>query len=731
MSGPLITEDYRAEQSALHATGTYGTASLRFGPIVTKLVTSTKATSLLDYGCGSRRNLMKVLQLPPEVVYEGYDPAVPEFSGAPYPADWVVCIDVLEHIEPSLLDNVLDHLQELCDPYGFFTIHCGPAAKVLSDGRNAHLIQENSDWWLPRLRQRFDVLSTHSVPGGFAVTVRSSKSQSVLQPPPPLRIVKKAMGPDTAPGEEMTEQASALGGQEPTAGRPSGLTQATIEYAGRGIAFNTPNGMTAWRVKTLFTKEPDTIRWIEGMTEGATLVDIGANVGMYSVLSSVARKVKVFAFEPESQNYALLNANIAANGLSNDVVAFPLALSDSRKLDRLYLSGLSAGGSCHSFAEQVGFDLKPRSSAFVQGAFSVTLDELVESGSVPVPDYIKIDVDGIEHKVLAGAQRTLSNPAVKELLVELNTHLPEHVAAIEMLERLGFTYDKTQADGALRKSGAFEGVGEFIFHRGDGPAMARASSVDRKLVTAEGILEHVMHRIAQTPAVEDPWPYMVVDDVFPQAYYEAMLEHFPSLEKLRPIHETGRVEGGPSVAPYRERLVVLFSGDDFARMTPAQQAFWRGFKSWLYSDRLVMACLSKFRPHLKSRLNAIVEAEKALKVSGDALLVNDRTNYAIGPHTDNEHRLLSLLFYLPKDNSMRELGTSVYRPKDPTFESWNGGHYGFELFDRVATIEYLPNRLLLFPKTAQSFHGVEPITRENINRPLVIHNVRLMNQVKH
>jgi FkbM family methyltransferase len=673
---------------------------------------------LLDYGCGSKRSLLQALKLPAEAVYEGYDPAIPEYAGDPMPAELVSCIDVLEHIEPTLLDNVLDHLATLCDPYGFFTIHSGPAVKVLSDGRNAHLTQEGPDWWLPRLRQRFDVLQMLAIPNGFVVVVRSLQSQEQMPRPAPLRLPMAVSG----------QAAASAGAVQPV----SKLLQATsaVEHRGHQLMFNTPNPMTAWRVDTLFDKEPDTIRWLAQIPEGATLVDVGANVGMYSVFAAVVRGAKVFAFEPESQNYALLNANIASNGLSEQVVAFPLALSDTMQLDKLYLSEFSAGSSRHSFAEQVGLDLKPRGAKFTQGAFSVTLDQLVEAGSVPVPQFIKVDVDGIEHKVLRGAERTLANPIVQSVIVELNTHLDEHNAVIGLLESLGFGYDEKQAQGALRSAGAFEGVGEFIFTRRAVEKreidFGRAFSIGLpRAQRGRAVLNHVLDRVSRTELVNDPFPYLVVDKVFPDDYYAEMLANFPTPQSLRPIGETGRVP----MDAYRERLVVLFTDDEFARMTAEQQHFWRDFANWMYSDQFINGFIQKFSAALEPRFRNILAKESAIKARGDALLVNDLTNYAIGPHTDAPHRLVSFLFYLPADASMRELGTSIYRARDPHFVCWGGPHYPFDKFDRTATVEFLPNRLLAFPKTERSFHGVEKIHRQSVNRQLLINNVRLLNSV--
>lgn len=73
---------------------------------------------------------------------------------------------MLEHIEPPLLNNVLAELQGIVSKIGFFTVHTGPAVKVLPDGRNAHLIQEPSSWWLKRLTDYFEVRHLQTLPNG-------------------------------------------------------------------------------------------------------------------------------------------------------------------------------------------------------------------------------------------------------------------------------------------------------------------------------------------------------------------------------------------------------------------------------------------------------------------------------------------------------------------------------------------------------------------------------------
>lgn len=231
------------------------------------------------------------------------------------------------------------------------------------------------------------------------------------------------------------------------------------------VVFCTPNLAAQFRVDTLRSKEPDTIEWIRGFAPGEVLVDIGANVGMYTIWAAKTRGVRVFAFEPESQNYALLYRNIIRNGLSEQVTGYCLALSDESACSRLYLSDFYAGGSCHTFGEQLDHRLEQRHSRYSQGSVSCTLDKLVADGVVPLPDHIKIDVDGLEHKVLHGCAATLKNPKLKSVLVEINTNLELHRNIIQEMRTLGFGFSEAQVSSALRSEGAFAGVGNHIFRR--------------------------------------------------------------------------------------------------------------------------------------------------------------------------------------------------------------------------------------------------------------------------
>ena len=82
-----------------------------------------------------------------------------------------------------------------------------------------------------------------------------------------------------------------------------------------------------------------------------------------------------------------------------------------------------------------------------------------------MPCHIKIDVDGFEHKVIAGAKDTLQDPRVRSLLVEINTNLEEHRGIIDTLASYGLSHSQEQVDAVMRIDGTFKGVADYVFRR--------------------------------------------------------------------------------------------------------------------------------------------------------------------------------------------------------------------------------------------------------------------------
>lgn len=167
--GKTISSEYLALQQELHKNPHYGVASIEYAPVVRDVLNGAKAKSISDYGAG-KQNLKAALGRLGKTDFEyfPYDPAFPDY-GRPQPAELVCCIDVLEHIEPDYVDAVIAELALITTKLGFFSIATGPAVKVLADGRNAHLIQKPSSWWLPKLCTHFEILHLQRDEHGFWV----------------------------------------------------------------------------------------------------------------------------------------------------------------------------------------------------------------------------------------------------------------------------------------------------------------------------------------------------------------------------------------------------------------------------------------------------------------------------------------------------------------------------------------------------------------------------------
>lgn len=243
--------------------------------------------------------------------------------------------------------------------------------------------------------------------------------------------------------------------------------------------------------------------------------------------------------------------------------------------------------------------------------------------------------------------------------------------------------------------------------------------------------EFVHYQIANAPVRVYPYPHFYVQPVFPEAFYQRILETMPDTEALTPINEGGtvvtidrktgqRVKSG-SEPPFEPRYIadlsVLEAEEEGTFGSDSDT--WRSISAWLVGDRFRDLIINKFMPGIRVRFGG--NARLVTRV--EARFVRDMTDFSISPHTDMPSKLVSLLFYLPSDESMRALGTSVYVPKDPSFSCDGRRRHPFELFRKVMTAGYLPNSLLGFLKNDKAFHGVEVIKQQAIERNVLLYNI--------
>lgn len=210
-------------------------------------------------------------------------------------------------------------------------------------------------------------------------------------------------------------------------------------HNGVSLNFVTPTALTKYRAVTFASKEPETLLWIEGIPERSVLMDVGANVGIFSVYAALARNCKVYAIEPSLLNLDILLRNIVNNRVAKLVTVIPLALSDTDAVQTMFMSqqGFTWGGAHNSIGKNIGQDGQPLNTPIESSQLSITIDSLISQFQLDEPKYIKIDVDGLELLVLKGASSALKK--VDSILIEVDTlHPGQDQAITSALSGLGF-----------------------------------------------------------------------------------------------------------------------------------------------------------------------------------------------------------------------------------------------------------------------------------------------------
>ena len=177
------------------------------------------------------------------------------------------------------------------------------------------------------------------------------------------------------------------------------------------------------RMDRMLSKEPETINWINSFNHDSIFFDIGANIGIYTLYSAISINNSVYAFEPHSASYKNLLDSINLNQLQN-CHAYAIALSNKVDLSTINVKNMHEGVADNRVGEQ---------GDYYHGCVQFSLNFLVERKILPQPDYIKIDVDGHENKVIEGAMNVFKK--TKSILVEIEH---KHKNYIAMIEALGF-----------------------------------------------------------------------------------------------------------------------------------------------------------------------------------------------------------------------------------------------------------------------------------------------------
>ena len=204
-----------------------------------------------------------------------------------------------------------------------------------------------------------------------------------------------------------------------------------ILYNGISYKFSSPNKVCDSRAKTLATKEPETLNWIDSFSVDSVFWDIGANIGIYSVYAAKSKGCIVYSFEPSVFNLEVLARNVFLNKLNDNVTILPLAVNDRMGKGDLNMSSIEIGGALSTFDKFFDDNGEKFNILFNYPIFSISIDQIISKLKLKSPDYIKIDVDGIELLILRGGMKTLKN--IKGLLIELTNEWSERKLECEKL----------------------------------------------------------------------------------------------------------------------------------------------------------------------------------------------------------------------------------------------------------------------------------------------------------
>lgn len=188
-----------------------------------------------------------------------------------------------------------------------------------------------------------------------------------------------------------------------------------------GIIFDVSNKTLLSRAQRLIDKEKDTIWWISNLYSSEEIfLDIGANIGSYSLYAcKLHKKIRVYSFEPESENYNILVRNIKSNKMSNQITSFNLALSNHNVIrqENLNLSSNTPGKSNHNISS-----INNDHSVTVDSSSILisSLDYLMKVKIIESFDHIKIDVDGAEAQIIEGMKLALNSKFIKTIIIEFN-----------------------------------------------------------------------------------------------------------------------------------------------------------------------------------------------------------------------------------------------------------------------------------------------------------------------
>lgn len=223
-----------------------------------------------------------------------------------------------------------------------------------------------------------------------------------------------------------------------------------VNYKNKSVklCYDVDTHFLSWRCKAYHTHEPYTVNWIESMNEKSIMYDIGSNVGGFSFIASMIHDdIEIFSFEPNIENYFIQKKTCMENNIHN-IYTFNIALNDTCQHNDFYILSEydTCGGGSGTYSEQLKDELKKSEynnphkfeKKFKMNVMACSLDFMIYQYGLPVPHYIKLDVDGNESLIIKGATKLLQDTKLKEIFIEIDNKINSNKEIHGILEKNGF-----------------------------------------------------------------------------------------------------------------------------------------------------------------------------------------------------------------------------------------------------------------------------------------------------
>ena len=172
------------------------------------------------------------------------------------------------------------------------------------------------------------------------------------------------------------------------------------------IFFRTGHGRLLWRAKTFYDEEPLMIDWLTSFNSQDIFLDIGANVGMYTIPAAIQSKI-VYACELDPINIGILKENIYLNRLHQKVLIIPFGGARTTEVVDVHYRDFSKGDALQSIGRESVFDTITGDGKHMMRQLVFPLDSTFQMFNLEPPNKIKIDVDGNERTLFDGAKKII------------------------------------------------------------------------------------------------------------------------------------------------------------------------------------------------------------------------------------------------------------------------------------------------------------------------------------